>query len=121
MKKEALRIRKIETAGVAGLHTLRSGPVEWGQIWCVQRIAFETDTVTALGNTRARIFIEGHGYKHYLGEQDAPVAGRLYWMPEPVWLIPREQLCIEFDQAQAGAIMEMFLTGYWSDFKEGIG
>lgn len=120
MKKEALRIRILETALVAGLHTLRSPIVDVGQIWCVQRATFETSLATALGNTRFRIYIFGHGYKHYLGEQAAPAANTLYWLPEAVWLIPGERLCVEFDWAQINAIMEMILTGYWSAFEEGI-
>lgn len=120
MKKEALRIRILETAVAAGLYSLRSPIVDRGQIWCIQRATFETDTVTLLGNTRFRVYIFGHGYKHYLGEQNAPVADTLYWMRESVWLIPGERLICEFDWAQATAIMEMILTGYWSAFEEGI-
>jgi len=118
--KNALRLRAKELFASAGLQTLYSEYVHFGKIYCIQQVAWEIDTVTALGNTRVRLFIDGHGYRHNIEEQDAPVADTLYTYDKPIWLIPGERLAIDIDQAQASTTAEMCLTGYWTELKEGI-
>jgi len=118
--KNALRLRANETFANAGLRTLYSEYVHPGKIYCVQQVAWEIDTATANGNTRVRLFIAGHGYRHNIEEQDAPAADTLYTYAHPIWLVPGERLAIDIDEAQASTIAEMILTGYWTEFKEGI-
>ncbi|GAI46494.1 unnamed protein product [marine sediment metagenome] len=118
--KNALRLRARKAFVAAALQTLLSEFVESGKIYCIQQAAWEIDTATALGNTRCRLYIEGHGYKHYLAEQDDPTAGKLYWYKEPVWLVPRERLALEIDHAAVNTTAEMHMTGYWTEIKEGI-
>ena len=67
-----------------------------------------------------RLFIDGHGYNHYIEEQATPTATGLYTYAEPIWLIPGERLAIEIDEGQANTTAEMHLTGYSTEFKEGI-
>lgn len=119
-KKNPLRVRGIGTFLAAGLATLPAEQVPPDTIWCVQRLTFEGSMVTALGNLRARVYIAGHGYNLYLAEQLAPAANVLYWMTDDFWLIPGERVCLEWDQAQAGTVLQMHLIGYWHDLKEGI-
>jgi len=118
--KNALRLRAKKVFAAAGLQTLLSEYVESGKIYCVQQVAWEINLATSGGNTRCRLYIEGHGYKHYLAEQDAPTADKLYWYKEPVWLVPRERLALDIDQAQASTTAEMNMTGYWTELKGGI-
>lgn len=118
--KNALRLRSKKTFSAAQLQTLYSDIVEPGYIYCVQQVAWEIDKATSGGNTRVRLFIAGHGYRHNIEEQDAPAADTLYTYAEPIWLIPGESLAIDIDQAQATTTAEMILTGYWTEFKEGI-
>ena len=118
--KNALRLRPRKLFASAGLQTLYSDYVERGQIYCFQQVAWEIDKATSGGNTRCRLYIEGHGYKHYLAGQDAPSADTLYWYKEPAWLIPGERLALDIDQGQASTTAEMDITGYWTEFKEGI-
>jgi len=118
--KNALRLRARKRFALAALQTLLSEPVESDKIYCIQQVAWEIDKATAGGNTRGRLYIEGSGYKHYLAEQDTPVADTLYWYKEPVWLIPRERLALDIDQGQAATTAEMHIAGYWTEQKEGI-
>lgn len=118
--KNALRIRAKKTFTGGALETLYSEYVEPGKIYCIQQVAWEINVATSGGNTRVRLFIAGHGYNHYLEEQDAPTADVLYTYNDPIWLIPGERLAIEIDQAGATTTAEMHLTGYWTELKEGI-
>ena len=121
MKKEALRLRIVNTISSAGLADVKSDRVKQGKIYCLQVTTWEIDKATSGGNTRCRLFIDGHGYKHYFGEQDGPSANTLYWWKEPIWLVPGEALGLEVDQAQASTAVNMYATGYWVQAGEGIG
>jgi len=118
--KNAFRQRLKEVFASAALQTLYSELVKSGTIYCIQQVAWEIDKATASGNTRVRLFIAGHGYRHNLEEQDGPTAAELYTYDDPIWLIPGERLAIDIDQAQASTTAEMCLTGYWTELKEGI-
>ena len=120
VKKNPLRVRAVGNFPAAGLATLSAEQVPHDTIWCIQRLTFEGSLATALGNTRARVYIAGHGYNLYLAEQVNPAANNLYWMIENYWLIPGERVCLEWDQAQAGTVLQMHLIGYWHDLQEGI-
>lgn len=118
--KNALRLRSKITAAADELTTLYSEYVDYHKIYCIQQVAWEIDAALSNGNSRARLFIEGHGYKHFIEEQASPAANNLYTYSDPIWLIPRERLAVEFDEAAEDAIAEMLLTGYWTELKEGI-
>lgn len=118
--KNALRIRARQLFAAAALQTLYSDYVEQGKIYCIQQVAWEIDLATSGGNTRVRLYIDGHGYRHNIEEQDTPTADELYTYNDPIWLIPGERLAIDIDQAQANTTAEMCLTGYWTELKEGI-
>ena len=120
MIKNALRENPTKKFSSAELQTLYSKRVTHDRIHCFQQVAWEIDKTTSGGNTRVRLFIDGHGYNHYLEEQDNPSADTLYTYNEKVWLIPGERLAIEIDQGQASTTAEMHLTGYSTEFKEGI-
>jgi len=82
-----------------------------GQTWHITRLAFEGNLATSGGNTRARYYIDGHGDKLYLGEQNNPVANVLYWDPDPIDLVQGEFLVLEWDQAQASTTLNLYLIG----------
>ena len=119
-QKHALRERAKEEFSTAGLQTLKSERVDPEKIYRVEQVTWEIDKTTSGGNTRVRLFIDGHGYNHYLEEQDGPTANQLYTYSEPFSLIPGESLAIEIDQGQADTTAEMHLTGYWTELEEGI-
>jgi hypothetical protein len=118
--KNALRLHQAKTFASAGLVTLETEPTPDNMTYCLQRAAWEISKATSGGNTRARLYISGHGYKHYLAEQDAPAADALYKDVDPVWLVPGESLALDIDEAQAGTVAKLDATGYWTLFSEGI-
>jgi len=119
-RKNALRLRAREVFSSAGLATLYSEVVPAGKVYCIQHTAWEIDKATSGGNTRCRLYIDGHGYKHYIAGQDAPSADTLYWWQHPIWLIQGERLALDIDQAQASTTAEMDMSGYWTEQGEGI-
>jgi hypothetical protein len=119
-RKNALRLHNVKTFASAGLVTLETDPTPGNMTYCIQRAAWEISKVTSGGNTRARTYIKGHGYKHNLAEQDAPIANTLYWDADSVWLVPGESLALDIDEAQADTVAKLDATGYWTPFEEGI-
>lgn len=117
-RKDALRLRAKEVFSSAALQTLKTEPVEPGKIYYLEQIAWEIDKATAGGNTRCRLYIDGHGYKHNLVEQDGPSADALYTYTEKPYLYPGERLALDIDQAQADTTAELCATGYWEAIKE---
>ncbi len=120
-KKSPIRVRAKATFAAAGLVSLRADAVPSGYLHCYQQTAWTIDTVLSGGNTRVLLYIETGGYKHFLEEQSVPVAGSVYTYDEPLTLRPGERLCLDLDQAQAGTIAEMCLTGYETDVADGMG
>lgn len=116
-RKDALRLRAKELFASAALQTLYSERVEPGEMWCIDHTAWEIDKATSGGNTRCRLYIDGHGYKHNIAEQDAPAANTLYTWSKNEYLYPGERLALDIDQGQASTTAEMCLTGYREEIK----
>ncbi len=110
--RDALRVPIRATITDAGLGLLRSPPVEEGRIWVVEILAWEVDKTMSGGNTRARLYIIGPGWEHYLEEQDAPAADTLYTYSETFRLYPTERVGLELDENQATTLAQMWITGY---------
>ncbi len=119
-KKNALRLHKSKTFASAGLVTLETDPTPDNMTYCLQRMAWEISLATSGGNTRCRLYINGHGYKHNLSQQTTPTANVLYWDADPVWLVPGESLALDIDEAQADTVATLNCTGYWTPFEEGV-
>ncbi|KKM85335.1 hypothetical protein LCGC14_1290020 [marine sediment metagenome] len=111
-RKDGLRLRPNKIFASAALQTLYSDSVPRGLTWCFQQVAWTIDKATSGGNTRARLYIDGPAWKHYLEEQDAPVADTLYTYSEKVFLYPGERLALEIDQGQANTFADMSISGY---------
>lgn len=111
-RKNSLRIRIKEVTGSAGLQTVKSDLVDPGWMWCIEHTAWEIDKATSGGNTRCRLYVDGHGYKHNIAEQDAPAADTLYTWSKNEYLYPGERWALDIDQAQASTTVEICLSGY---------
>jgi len=118
-RKDSLRLRYVETISSAGLYSLKSEPVETGYLYCIEHTAWEISLATSGGNTRCRLYIEGHGYKHYIAEQNIPAANRLYTWSKNEFLHQGERLVLDIDQAQATTVAQMLLLGYKEEIKVG--
>lgn len=118
--KMALRDRESVTVNSGAVARVRLLPIHTGKIVCYQRISWEISKATALGNTRCRLVIEGHGYDIPVAEQATPTANVLYWVHDPTWLHALERLVLLIDQPQDATIAQLHGVGYWVDQKEGV-
>lgn len=117
-RKDALRLRATATFASAALQTLYTDFVEPGMIGCLEQIAWQFDTALSGGNDRARLYIDGHGYKHQLAQASSPTEGKIYTYTKKPYLYPGERLALELDQGDSDNIAEMNITGYWEAIKE---
>lgn len=97
------------TVAVAGTNILLTDPVPEGQTWRIEQLSCENETS---GSTDVRGYIAGHGYNHYLFEQDSPAAITLYWYNDDFFLAPGERLALRWTGATAGDKLRGYLTGY---------
>jgi hypothetical protein len=116
-RKNALRIRIAELITSAGLATIHTDRVPPGEMWCIEHTAWEIAKATSGGNTRCRLYVDGHGYKHNIAEQDAPAADTLYTWSKNEYLYPGERWALDIDEAQASTTVEMHLSGYREEIK----
>ena len=65
--------------------------------------------------TSIRVYVGGHGYEHWVGEEKTVAAGTLYWIDWPTYLVPGEQLVARFYGATAGNVLELLLEGWIYD------
>jgi len=106
---------RIVGTGVTGVVVeLKSRPIKIGKRYCFQRVTFE-DKTSAF--TSLRVYVEGHGYEHNLAESKNCLAATLYWLKDPIYLIPGERLVGKFTGTTTGDVLEMCITGYWELLK----
>jgi len=108
-----LRLHEVATIASAGLGTVRTVRVPEGQVWCIERTEYQGSSVPSGGNTRARVYIGGHGPKFYVREQQTPTAGNLYQVANEYHIYPGEWVAMEWDEAQADATLDLWVIGYF--------
>ena len=62
-----------------------------------------------------RVYVRGHGYPHWVGEEVEPEHDRLYWIEWPTYLVPGEQLVARFTGADAGDVLHLLVEGWIYD------
>jgi len=65
--------------------------------------------------TKIRLYVKGHGYEHWVGEEASPNADTLYWIEWPTYLVENEQLVARFYGATTADKLEMILEGWLYD------
>jgi len=106
-----VRIHVVDTIASAGLGTISTSRVPPGERWLIERTEYEGDKTTSGGNTRCRVYIGGHGPKFYVKEQDGPSADKLYQIANEYSIYPGEWITLEWDEAQADTILNMYIIG----------
>lgn len=108
-KKHALRLRYKALASDGTLDYVKSDKVKAGERWLIRSHSFENET-GARGTIRG--YIEGHGYNHWLWEQESPAAATLYWSEEDMILTEGERLCVRQASCTANDILQLLINGY---------
>jgi len=114
-KKFPLRIWLTKKA-TATSHDLETDPVDEGWEWRIEGLAFEDETSAA---TEVRVWIKGHGYKHYICEQVSLSATTLYWFNDDFSLFEGEQLVFSFLGVTAGDELRAYIRGYKIEIEGG--
>lgn len=65
--------------------------------------------------TKVRLYVKGHGYEHWEGEEASPLKDTLYWIEWPTYLVEGEQLVARFYGATLADNLEMILEGWLYD------
>jgi hypothetical protein len=86
------------------------------KIWVVTNLAIQ-DTTTAFTSLRA--LLRGSGYDHYLLEDYALLAGRLYWFTGQIWIPERHYLVVQIVGATASDVLLAHANGFQLDQPEG--
>lgn len=67
------------------------------------------------GPVSIRVYVGGHGYEHWVGEEKDPKGSTLYWIEWPTYLVPGEQLVVRFTGATADDELVLLLEGWIYD------
>ena len=119
-KKNALRERNVLTVNAGAVARVELPIVRATKMKCYQRLSWEISLATALGNTRCRLVIQGHGYDVQVAEQQTPAANNLYWIHDAVWVYPGEVMVLLIDQPQNNTVAQLHGIGYVTEEKEGV-
>jgi len=107
-KENVFRQRLSKVAAGGTFDDLKFGPIKAGEIYHIQGLAMENEATTI---TDIRVFIDGHGYNHYLYEQKAPAAGYLYWAEDDFYVFEGEELVIRFTGCDPLDKLAAYLNG----------
>jgi len=80
----------------------------------ITRIAVEDEDSDPDG--KIRIYVAGHGYEHWIGEEASPGAAILYWVVWPTFLVAGEKVVARFTGVDAGDNLVMYLEGWIHDY-----
>jgi hypothetical protein len=99
------RIREQAVAAGGTYDYVKSKQVPPGEIWRVHDIAYENET-GARGTFR--LYIEGHGYNHYVSELQGPGAAELIVHQETIYLLPGEHLTLRQTSCTASDVLALY-------------
>ncbi len=105
---DALRLRYRATAKGGTYDYVRSRQVPPGQIWHIRNHSFENETGT---RGEARAFVEGHGYNHWLWEEEVVTLATLYWSEEELVLTEGERLAVRQASCTIGDKLQLLVNG----------
>jgi len=65
---------------------------------------------------KLRIYVAGHGYEHWIGEEASPGEAILYWVRWPTFLVAGESVVARFYGVDDGDNLVMLLEGWIWDY-----
>jgi len=111
------RQRVTKLAGSGAYTDVVFGPVLHDRFYQITRFAVEDETTAP--STDIRVFVDGHGFNHYLLEQDSPAAATLYWESDPTFLTQGESLVARFTGPTLNDVLQLYVEGWWVEPVEG--
>lgn len=111
-RRNYFRARRVLVATGGTFDELEFAPTPDAEIYHIMRFAVEDETSSPSGDIR--VYVKGHGYEHWIMDQESPSAGVLYWERWPTFLFSGESLVARFNGATASDRLVMYLEGwYW--------
>ena len=110
------RDRRSLVAADATYNEVAYGPILENRRYHITRLAVEDETTGP--DTDIRVYVKGHGYTHWLLEQDSPAAATLYWDTDGTFLVMGESLVARFTGADASDVLQMYVEGWWEELEE---
>ena len=105
----ALRERAGRVTGDASpRYALKFRVLEPGEMWEVAYLAF-LDVTSA--PTSIDVYLEGHGYNHYIAQQKPTTANYIYFLDRPFKVYEGETLVVEFVGGGAADALEAWASG----------
>ena len=105
------RLRRTLSAVGGTFDDVEFGPILEGRFYHITRLAVEDET--SAPSTDIRCYVGGHGYQHWLNEQNSPAAGVLYWDTDGTFLTMLESLVARFTGATASDVLKLYVEGWW--------
>lgn len=97
-----------ETGDASTRYALKFRRLEPGENWKVHYLAFRDNTS---GPTSIDIYLDGHGYNHYLAQKQPAVNGYIYFLDVPFRVSEGETLVVEFVGGGSSDVVEAWATG----------
>lgn len=111
--RKYFRGRRSLVAVTATYNEVVYGPILENRRYHITRFGVEDETSAPTGDIR--VCVKGHGYNHWLSEQDSPAAATLYWDTDGTFLTMGESLVARFTGAQASDVLQLYLEGWWEE------
>lgn len=89
------------------------GPIVKDRIYHIERFAAEDETSDPDGDLR--VYVRGHGYEHWLNEQDTVALDTLYWDVDGTFLVMGESLVARFTGVDAADFLRLYVEGWWEE------
>lgn len=103
-------------AAVGGTYDeVEYGPIRENRRYHVTRLGVEDET--SAPSTDIRVYVKGHGYDHWILEQNSPAAGVLYWDTDGTFLTMGESLVARFTGATAADVLQLYIEGWWEELE----
>jgi hypothetical protein len=108
MEWRQIRIRENVLATSGTLDYVKSKGVPEGKTWRLHDICYENET-GARGTFR--LYIEGHGYNHYVSELQGPGLGELITHEGKVYLYAGERLVLRQASCTPNDVLALYALG----------
>lgn len=108
MEWRHVRIRERSIAAGGTYDYVKSKPVPPGKTWRLHDIVYGNETGA---RSTFRLYIEGHGYNHYLSELQGPGADELITHPGTVHITEGERLVVRQATCTANDNLALYALG----------
>lgn len=113
-RRKWFRARREATAAGGTYDEVEYTPTLDREFLQITRISVEDEDSDPSG--KLRIYVAGHGYPHWIGEEASPGEATLYWVRWPTFLVTGESVVARFYGATADDILSMYLEGWIWDY-----